>query len=117
MQAQTAQRQDPLCGETPAGKIGRKLVVTAVCEFAVSSCDELSPMITGDLDRAITFTVADRAATDHQFEDAVAVMQERAMAQGRGGIPDTRQSRKLYSAKLSDAVPFGLTLEHHNSRK
>jgi hypothetical protein len=46
--------------------------VTAVCEFAVSSCDEHSPMITGDPDRAITFTVADRAAMDHQLEAAVA---------------------------------------------
>jgi hypothetical protein len=92
-------------------------VVTAVCELAVASCDEQSPMITGDLDRAITFTVADRAAMDHQPEDAVAVMQAWAMAQGRGGIPVTRHGCKVFSIKLRDAAPFGLTLEHHDSKK
>lgn len=88
--------------------------MTAVGEFGVNSCAALSPMITGDPDLAITFTVANRAAMDSQLEAAVAVMQAQAMTRGRGGILVTRHGYNLFSVRLSDAVPFGLTLEDHD---
>lgn len=65
-----------------------------------------------DLTMAITAT--DRASMERQLDEAVAVVQTRAMLEGRHGILVTRHAYDSFSVALSGAVPFGLTLEHQD---
>lgn len=61
---------------------------------------------------SIALTAADRTSMDRQLNEAVAVVREEAMREGRRGILVTRHSSGDFTVSLSDDVPFGLTLEN-----
>ncbi|MDP9906023.1 hypothetical protein, partial [Arthrobacter bambusae] len=63
------------------------------------------------IDTQITVTVTDRASMEHQLDEALTVAMTRAVHEGRRGILVTRQGFGSFTVALSDAVPFGLTLE------
>jgi hypothetical protein len=62
----------------------------------------------------IAITATDRSSMDRQLDEAVAVARSRAMREGRQGILVTRHAYDSFTVSLSDAVPFGLTLEHQD---
>lgn len=65
-------------------------------------------------DLAIAVNVPDRASMESRLDEAVAIARTRAMHEGRQGILVTRNGFGSFTVALSDAVPFGLTLEHQN---
>lgn len=114
------------------GTLGRNLVVTKVGQPALTFC-EASPSnqnvpwstmpihhqarnlpVSNGVDVTITVTVTDRAAMDRQLEAAVALVQAEAMVKRRGGILVTRHGWNIFSVKVSETVPFGLTRENHD---
>lgn len=63
---------------------------------------------------AIAVHVTDRASMDCRLDEAVTIARKRAMQERRLGILVTREGYGSFTVALSDAVPFGLTLEHQN---
>ena len=65
-------------------------------------------------DLTIAITATDSASMERQLDEAVDVAMTRAMREGRQGILVTRHAYDSFTVTLSDAVPFGLTLEHQD---
>jgi hypothetical protein len=70
--------------------------------------------MTTALTLTMAVTAADRASMDRQLDEAVAVARTRAFREGRQGILVTRHDYGSFTVALSDAVPFGMTLEHQD---
>jgi hypothetical protein len=68
-------------------------------------------MMTTALDLTMAITATDRASMELQLDEAVAVARTRAMRAGRQGILVARHAYDSFTVALSNAVPFGLTLE------
>ncbi|MDD1475390.1 MULTISPECIES: hypothetical protein [Micrococcaceae] len=66
------------------------------------------------IDLPIAFTATDRTGMERQLDEAVSVARTLAMHEGRLGILVTRHDCDSFTVDLSDAVPFGLTLEHQD---
>lgn len=64
------------------------------------------------LDLTMAITSTDRASMELQLGQAVAVARTMAMREGRQGILVTRHAYDSFTVVLSDAVPFGQTLEN-----
>jgi hypothetical protein len=62
----------------------------------------------------MAITATDRSGMERQLDEAVAVARTRAMREGRQGILVTRHAYDSFTVALSDAVPFGVTLEHQD---
>ena len=63
------------------------------------------------VDDAIHIHVTSRRARDEQLEVAVKQLQAVAMRTGTHGILVTRHEPGAYTARLSEQVPFGVTME------
>jgi hypothetical protein len=74
--------------------------------------NEKDRTMTTALDLNMKVTARDRASMDRQLDEAVAVAKARAMRERRQGILVTRHAHDSFTVALSDAVPFGTTLEH-----
>lgn len=66
------------------------------------------------LDLTMAITATDRASMERQLDEAVAVAKTTAIREGRQGILVTTHAHDSFTGPLSDAVPFGLTLEHQD---
>lgn len=60
---------------------------------------------------AITVNLSDRISMERRLDAAVAIARRRTMEEGRQGILVTRNGFGSFTVALSDAVPFGVTLE------
>ena len=65
---------------------------------------------------SISIRAIDRRLLDQQLDAAVERLQQIAMLEGTQGILVTRHMPERYTAELSDAVPFGQTLERSAAR-
>jgi hypothetical protein len=76
--------------------------------------NEKDRTMTTALDLSMKVTARDRASMDRQLDEAVAVAKARATRERREGILVTRHAHDSFTVALSDAVPFGTTLEHQD---
>ncbi len=60
----------------------------------------------------IKIVAKDRSNLNQQLDRAVTTVQAQAIGEGRRGILITRHSHDTFSVALSEAVPFGQTLEY-----
>jgi hypothetical protein len=66
------------------------------------------------IDLPILVKVTDRASMERRLDEAVTLARTRAMQERRQGILVTRHDYDSFTVALSDAVPFGMTREHHD---
>lgn len=60
---------------------------------------------------SVEVTAHNPAFLDRKINDAIAVVLDRAMAEGRHGILVTQHSYNRYTVALSPEVPYGRTYE------
>jgi hypothetical protein len=65
---------------------------------------------------SIALTVTDRASMERQLDEAVSAAKTEAMVERSQGILVTRHGVGSFSVALTDAVPFGETLEQQDWR-
>ncbi|WP_427172815.1 hypothetical protein [Arthrobacter sp. 92] len=65
-------------------------------------------------DLTITVTASDPVSIKNQLDDAVTLAMARAMRDGSHGILITQNGYGSFTVTLSDAVPFGVTLERRD---
>lgn len=67
--------------------------------------------MTSDNTFSTTLTITDRASMDQQLDAAVAAALARALISKSHGILVTRHSQEKFTVALSEAVPYGETME------